>query len=441
MFRVKHKIGNPYAKNLINMKLLPQLLKLIIYVGLLILTVTSCCGKSTNINAINHPSFNAKGEYIDTLEHLTIMPPTSLKFFVEASGSMNGFFRSNQPTDFKADIWSIFSNFEQNSDKIYVFEQPNKSPTALDLQTFKLRMNSGKFISSASTEVPKMIQQILQDTDIEHGEAAVLVSDMKYSPVGNEAMNVLLSQYATDIRNIMSKSNASIILIGTTSNFIDNRGKIICNESPYYFLIMGNSNHAAWLRNNISTLLKDNGKYMDAIEFGMNYKSPSFKLKALNNGIVKSQQPTICGFDKKYNDTCRFKMTINLSAYPWKLIDNGLLKDSIILKTTEHSSIKVDSIIYRIDNHSDKILNRIAEADLYIKIFNMYSKADVLEWKIKVPEIELDTLFTRFFGAKSEMQLDKSFSIESFILGCFRGKSNNYAEKPNRILISTLTEY
>lgn len=426
--------GDLYAENIICMRFFTKLLKTALYSGLFVIMLSSCCSRP--VNAINHESFNGDGECIDTLGHLEMKRPSSLKLFVETSGSMNGFFRSNQPTEFKEDIWSIFSDFDSIVDNVYVFEQQNRLPKAFGLQTFKSDMSRGSFVSSVSTEVPQMLQQVLQSTDIENGEAAVLVSDMKYDPVGNKAINVLLSLYATDVRNVMMKTDASVILIAATSSYIDKRGQIACEKSPYYYLIVGNSSHAGWLRNCIATILKDNGRYVDAIEFGMDYKSPSFTLEDVDNGSLLEKQPTIYAFSP--NDTCRFTMVVDLSAYPWNLADDGLLKNSIVMETTKGSTVEVDTVIYHINNHADKMLKRIVTADIHMKVYDVFSKADVLEWYIKIPETELNSQFIGFFGAQSVNQLDKSYSIESFIQGCFRGKNNHCSEIPNRILLSTI---
>lgn len=64
------------------------------------------------MNTVQDPSFDKSGYYIDSLKPtFEAKAPKALGFFVEVSGSMNGFFRSNRATQFKKDIWSIVSNF------------------------------------------------------------------------------------------------------------------------------------------------------------------------------------------------------------------------------------------------------------------------------------------------------------------------------------------
>lgn len=67
---------------------------------------------SSPINSINDPHFEENGIYLDSLgTPFQAIMPTSLDFYVEVSGSMNGFFRANKVTAFKTDVWAIVSYF------------------------------------------------------------------------------------------------------------------------------------------------------------------------------------------------------------------------------------------------------------------------------------------------------------------------------------------
>ena len=61
----------------------------------------SCSGE---INTNQDPRFTEDGYRIINDSTVNPIPLTQVKFFVEVSGSMNGFFRANQPTDFKKDV-------------------------------------------------------------------------------------------------------------------------------------------------------------------------------------------------------------------------------------------------------------------------------------------------------------------------------------------------
>ena len=415
-------------------------------VGLLcfffILGYLVACGDEV-INAIHHPSFNDDGSLCDTLstKHFMSENPVRIKFYIEASGSMNGFFRANKVTDFKHDVWSIFSDFEKLLDNIYVFEQQNALPQELNLQTFKRKMSGGEFVSSASTEVPSMLEIVINSLDFSKGESAVLVSDMKYSPVGSKTMEVKLSQYASDVRNLVMKhGDLTLSLVAATSDYLAKDGSSACKKSPYYYLIIGKAENVVWLKNCIATILKDNKRYVDAIDWGIDYQSPAFDLVKIDNGFRLDNAPTITDIDEEYSDTCSFNIVIDMKNYPWKMVEDGLLKDSLSIKSVHGSTVKVDTIAYQVKNHANKQLEREAKAIVTVKVSDMFDKADVIEWSFAVSEAEITGLFSSFLGAKSEQELDKTFSLESFIRGCYAGKATKWCEEPNRILLSKIKQ-
>lgn len=230
---------------------------------------------SSPINSINDPHFDENGVYLDSLgATFQAVMPTSLDFYVEVSGSMNGFFRANRTTAFKTAVWAIVSNF--GSPGVSVLSNSGTQATKYTGDQFRNKMNSGGFVSTAETQVPAMLESILSKLDYENGAVAVLISDMKYSPVGNRALPVLLQQYATDIRNIVGKYPGSAYsLVGAYSEFLDARGNVTCEKSPYYYLVIGKDVCVAEIRNCITTILSDREDYMDNIETGFDYKRPA----------------------------------------------------------------------------------------------------------------------------------------------------------------------
>lgn len=401
--------------------------------------MADCCPPKP-VNTIGHPSFDAEGRSLDSLSHLQSTAPSSIKFFVEASGSMNGFFRSNRATHFKRDIWSVFSNFESIVENVYVFERQKQVPKAYNINSFRNSMNTGKFISSASTMVPEMFHTVLSSVDINKGETAILVSDMKYSPVGQKASEALMIEYSSDIRNAVMKTDAAICLLAATSNYLDRKGNDACVESPYYYVIIGNSENVVWLRNAIATVLSHENTYVDAIDCGVNYQSPAFTLNGIINGFQLDDQPTITDYDKSYDDTCRFNLNIDLTAYPWALAEHRLLKDSLVITSERGASVEIDTIVYKVDNHTDQMLKRKAMAQVKLKYYDLFDDSDVLEWHISVPECTFNQQFAAFLEASSEDELDKTYSLENFLQGMFRGKSNKCSAQPGRILISTVKQ-
>lgn len=412
---------------------------------IVIVYLTACSknrdkGQGRKVNLIGSPYFTSDGclKKDSTISFYKEEQCSRLKFYVESSGSMNGFFRPNKATQFKEDTWCIFSDFDKFTNEVTAIDRTKIR--SFSLQNFRTAMNSGQLNSPNSTMVPDMLRHIIENLDYKNGEAAVLVSDMKYSPVGSRAIDVLLSQYTTDIRNLAMNTKAAFALVAATSNYLDRRGNEVEARSPYYYLIMGKPQQVTWLKNCISTLLNDNGHYVDAIEFGFDYGSPIYELGKVINGKKKKNEPTIYRVDRKsknYRGTCVIDIELDITAYPWCMESEEVLRKALEFKSIAGSDVTIESIEYEIDNHADQSLKRRTKAIITVLVSKLSKKGDVIEWNVIVPEGVISNRFQSFMGAPSEKVLNQSFSIENFINGMSAGKANYYNKTPNRILIST----
>ena len=391
------------------------------------------CGEPVNSNYDQH--FDNDGHLVDTPSVFVPQAPNKIKFFVEVSGSMNGFFRANAPTKFKADVWQILSYFSPLTEGVTVLTNDGNQGRTYPLSQFQTFMNTGAFVSTASTKVPLMLQSIIQGLDTEAGEVAVLISDMKYSPVGAAAPQVLLSQYSTDVSSIFGKFNKALSLVGATSEFLDKNGKPVCITSPYYFLILGNPEQVAEMRNGISTLLDNNGNFIDNIESGFNYGAPTYGFGIPDNAYQLDNEPTFLGYDPSYSDTCTIKLRIDLANYRWAITKKELFEQAFRCKTLYGSGVKVGDVEFFIENITDKILRRTAIAEVDLKLFNMATNSEVIEWSLVLPDLDI-TLFAPYLDAPDENDVSKSFSLENFIKGMFYGGVVNKSLSPNYILIS-----
>lgn len=362
--------------------------------------------------------------------------PTSLNFYIEVSGSMNGFLRANKPTAFKSDVWAIVSNFGDPG--VYVLSNSGTQVTKYSGVQFQNKMNTGGFISTASTQVPAMLETILSGLDYENGAVAVLISDMKYSPVGNKAMEVLLQQYATDIRNIVGKyEGVAYSIIGAYSEFLDTKGNIACDKSPYYYVVIGKDVCVAKIRNYITTIISDRNNYLDNIETGFDYKCPTFGFGIPENIIQLNDEPTFYNYDTSYSDTCKVKLNIDISDFRWNIAkDEKTFRDCLKVQTTYGSEIEVEKIEILTDNHYNKKLDRRVVASVEIKLWNMPMDADVIEWTLNHPEYSVSNTFNQILNAQTEGDLSGSFSLNKFIEGLFQAVPNTWDKEPYRILIS-----
>lgn len=365
--------------------------------------------------------------------------PSAVKFFIEVSGSMNGFFRANKPTQFKSDVWNVLSSFSSLSPNVTLLTNDGSKGATLPLSDFRTNMNTGAFVSSASTKVPLMLQTIIDNLDTEAGEVAVLISDMKYSPVGAAAPSVLMSQYTTDINGIIGKFGKAISIIGATSDYIDKGGNEISQRSPYYFVILGNQENVAEIRNFISLLLKKKSHLVDNIESGFNYGHPEYSFGISNKCYQLNNEPTFLGYEEADDiDTCTIKLKVPLENYRWIMADENIFRNALKVKAIYGSSINVGNIDIDVKDvtGSDKQLNREATATIDLKIFNMATDSEVIEWTIELPVTNY-ALFNEFFeDANDENDPNKSYSVRDFLTGVFQGGVVTHDMKPNYILVS-----
>ena len=348
---------------------------------------------------------------------------------------MNGFFRANAPTKFKEDVWRVLSYYAPVASDVTILTNDGSEGAAVPISSFQNMMNTGAFVSTASTKVPVMLQSIINSINTEAGEVAVLISDMKYSPVGSAAPQVLLTQYSTDISTIFGNFGKAICLVGATSQYLDKSGKSVCDKSPYYFLIIGNQEHVADLRNGISTLVDNNNDLIGNIESGFDYGAPSYAFGIPENCYQLDDEPSFLGFDESFSDTCVVKLKVDLANYRWATVKEDVFPQVFQCKALYGSEVKVGNIEYQVQNITNKDLVRTAYAIVDLKVFNMAMDSEVIEWTLQLPDLDI-TEFAPYLGGMDGNDVTKSYSLENFIKGMFYGGVINKSLKPNYILIS-----
>ena len=88
-------------------------------------TILLACGGT--VNTTESKFFTKEGISTEKTKTFVSQPPTNVKFYVEVSGSMNGFFRSNLSTKFKNDVWSVITDFVSSDGQVYVYGDQNKA--------------------------------------------------------------------------------------------------------------------------------------------------------------------------------------------------------------------------------------------------------------------------------------------------------------------------
>ena len=394
---------------------------------------TSCGG---DINTVGDPHFNTDGSLADSSLEVTLVPsaPSKVKFYVEVSGSMNGFFRANRATDFKKDVWQIISYFSDFAPSVSILTNDGTKGADYTQAQFQTLMNTGAFVSSASTKVPVMLQSIFDNLNTKAGEVAVLISDMKYSPVGAAAPDVLLTQYSTDVSKILGTQNNAISLVGATSDYLDKTGAPVTDKSPYYYFIIGDGSQVAFMRNGISTMLQNNGHFVDNIESGFDYGVPTCSFAVPDNCYqLDDTTPTFVGFD---SDTCTIKMEVHLESYRWIVAAENYFAKTFKIGALNGSNVSVGDIRIEFENITNKQLMRTATAYVSVKVYDMPMDSEVLEWSLELPDTDITRFAPYLDGATNENDPTKSYSVQDFIKGIFYGGIVNKKLNPNYILIS-----
>lgn len=417
-----------------NMK---KVVSLMIVAIIAIALFKSIVGSVLNTNYDSH--FTEEGYPIlsDSISNNTEQTPvTKINFYVEVSGSMNGFFRANKITRFKKDVYEICSYYSAIAPDVTILTNDGNEGANIPLSQFRDKMNTGGFVSSASTKVPIMIQSIINNLQADRGEVAVLISDMKYDPVGSVGAHVLISQYSADIARVLGACGKSVCLVGAVSDYLDIRGNVVTSRSPYYFFIIGNEDAVASVRDGISIFLSENGDFVDNIESGFNYGTPQYSFGIPNGCSQVENLPTFEQYEESDGiDTCTIKLKVDLKPYRWLLTETAYIRDAFKAKTLYGSELYVGDIDVQINNITNKKLDRTAYAIVNLKIVNMPTDSEVIEWTLTLPDTDY-TLFSEFCGSNNPNDPTKTYSLEYFLKGIFYGGVVNQQLKSNYILIS-----
>lgn len=397
---------------------------------LALMTMSACCG---GLNTLNNPHFTEEGKLIRKPSFAKLDYNSVIHFYIESSGSMNGFFRAGQPTSFKQDVYEIMSYYSPVTKDVNIMTNDGSVAGQLSLAQFQTAMNTGALECNASTQVPVMLRNIV--SRLKKNDVAVLISDMKYSPVGSAAPAVLLTQYAAEVALIVGKSQKAYSLVCATSNYINKEGSVVANESPYYYLIVGEQDKVSAVRNGIAIMLQRQKRFVDNLEIGYKYASCPYDFGAPKNVVRLEKQPTFYGYGEAV-DECVIPLKLKLESYRWLMSNKDVLKQCFTCKPKYGSTVSVESLEVEECNNVNLELKRSVVATIKIKVSNMPSDMEVLEWNVDIPYAKPTTMEKFLDDSKGENDVTTSYSLTSFIRGIGQGGVVNYQPKPNYILIS-----
>ena len=378
------------------------------------------CGNSKNINPHNYVLFDDNGGLKNCPAPDPIYKTGKIKCFIESSGSMAGFFQANKITGFKSDVWSVLNEFYDKIDSVRLFRDSSEPVEKMALANFRRNMNAGNFRFAGSTQIPQMLKDVV--LSLGKNDVGMFISDMKYSPMGSQA-DILLTQYGTDVKNVIKNTPYAFSIIGLTSSYITGRGKTVEN-SPYYIILIGNDLPVNKMKQKIMQSIRKENLLGEISFYRKDFPTPMYTLLA-NRGIVNGityesdnkLYYTIGDINKESDVT--FYLAADFTKLPYYLFsDNKQLMQQLEVKADgARATVEelTDSASFDFGNGSREAANKVhATHFIKIKVSDILDGATQVTLSVKRKEAGW---VSAVCGAKYETEYNKTISFEQLMSG------------------------
>lgn len=418
---------------------------------ILILTVTSC---GHRINSVGHPDFSDDGilnqDIVDGF--FTGVPASKIGFYVEASGSMNGLYRAERPSAFKRCISAILMDYEDSINEVHTFIDGASNIRSYPVTDFRAAMNAGRLVSANNTEVPSMLRHVLSDVESGACDVAIFVSDMKYSPTGHGA--TAMDHYGIEIGKLFKEHpSMSVCVIGMESEYYRINGSVATEEFPYYILVIGDKEHASYMRTMMLQTLylapNCGDRVKGIIDYNAVYGCPVYSVLPISGATCMHQNInelsgvryfSFTGYEPDEVVKGEFVLAVRYHHIPFPILQQ-LDNSSFEVSSYTNGANVSCTILSRpsLSSAEDKRVESYVQPNLYLKltIDSMLFVPDVLNIILKANAPSVTWIY-KYYGATMESDLEHTLSIDQFIAGLNSAypSAPNYQDSPMMVLIS-----
>jgi hypothetical protein len=374
------------------------------------------------------------------------LPPSdsisNLKFYLETSGSMAGYFEGK--TEFKDVINNFITDLEAQKGKakveLFLIDSDIK-PYNAPLNEFLHDVTNGNFPMGRSSEIHQMIEKIgkaHKDTEISIFVSDCILSypikDIKKNPEINvQNVESMLKPYVKTEFSKLRKRGLALSVYALHSNFngkyFNYRNQVVtCKDClrPYYVWVIGKSEQLYLFFEKIQ---KMNFPYKENLTLGLTPKTVTTqavfpKTGERNYQINSNKLQNLERIKLKAGESLSFYLALNLSELPAKYQRNSFLEQNLRFQTGDKVKIEIVSITPAKDfmetYKNEKLRPRLLE---YTHIFELRAY-DLLFEQAEV-KVELEQPDTQNWVAKWHTLNDldptqaagKTFALQQLIEG------------------------
>jgi hypothetical protein len=400
------------------------ILAVIVIVVLTIVSVTSC-GDSCD----GGKKFD--GDYKITQEKDSVL--NDLNVYIENSGSMDGYVAEPMST-FKSTIFNLANNVENSmlngdSKKVNLFYINSQIiPQENDLNSYIMTLNPSSFADKggdrSTTDMADVIGKVVSKTNIDKGDASVLVSDFVFSPPTGSTPDYLSIQEGkiTNVCNqFLNGNHEACVTVMKFSSFF--KGKYIQLQRPFYMMIIGS-------RSVVAKIIKQVGSAQHAYA--------DFEPKAINYGVINDKK--MCDFQMCVHSKQRHMMHCDTKNVKGKKVFQFIvgvdfskipLSDDFLCNVKNYSFNNTNGKRYEIVSVTPKSND---ENYTHLITVKYTGKGDIHHTTL---EISLSRNYPDWIDASncdSELPLlpDKTYGISSLFMGIKKAYDNSFSSASDK---------